>query len=415
MKLQSHIVSFAMILIAVSVFGQGTPPNSKGSGGDLNGVLQATGADDSGVTSVPKRDRLKSKELPQISVIDKFLSIESVLSAGLKRSTEDEWVRDYNELYQRFREDGSPSGIRGGGKSIAYTALALGVKASDGVLALKARNIEALKNSAEQIEVLARKLGATEGELGMADTVKIYADKNQWFNAFLALGRLQRDLLGYLRSNPEKTDLAALVIVGGWLQGGRCVTHVIDKNYTEDVSNVLREQRLVDLIRENLEKVAPVYLREPVVAQIIRELPDIREKVNVGLKEPVKHENVKWLHLKFDELVTLVMTPDPPPVEPKEPAPTDAANQVGPGESARPSAAAPSAPPTTASTDISTPKPDVKKSMVPAPLPGGNAPYRSAVIQTAPRRSYWPLAGGALGIAIIAFFVLRWKVGRRAA
>jgi hypothetical protein len=224
-----------------------------------------------------------------------------------------------------------------------------------------------------------------------------------------------RDLIAYLRRNPERTDLAVLVIVGGWLQGGRCVTHVIDKNYTEDVSNVLREQRLVDLIRENLEKVAPVYLREPVVAQIIRELPDIREKVNVGLKEPVKHENVKWLHLKFDELVTLVMTPDPPPVEPKEPAPTDAANQVGPGESARPSAAAPSAPPTTAPTDISTPKPDVRKSMVPAPLPGGNAPYRSAVIQTAPRRSYWPLAGGALGIAIIAFFVLRWKVGRRAA
>ena len=58
--------------------------------------------------------------------------------------------------------------------------MALGIKASDGVLALKARNLEALKNAADQIEVLARKLGATEGELGMANTVKIYANKNQW-------------------------------------------------------------------------------------------------------------------------------------------------------------------------------------------------------------------------------------------
>ena len=400
------MISFATILIAVSAFGQRAEINPRESVADPN---------DSGVTMVPKRDRLKNKELTQISVIDKFLSIESSLSAGLNRSSEGEWVRDYNELYQRFREDGSLSGIRGGGKSIAYTALALGVKASDGVLALKARNIEALKNSADQIEALARKLGATEGELGMADTVKIYADKNQWFNAFLALGRLQRDLLGYLRSNPEKTDLAVLVIVGGWLQGGRCVTHVIDKNYTEYVSNVLREQRLVDMIRENLEKVAPVYLNDPVVAQIIRELPDIREKVNVGLKEPVKHENVKWLHLKFEELVTLVMTPDPPPEEPEEPATTDAANQVGPGDSVRPSGAAPSAPATTSFPDATKPKSNAKKSEVPSPLPGGNAPYRSAVIQSPPRRSYWPLAGVALGIAIIVFFVVRWKVGRRAA
>jgi hypothetical protein len=296
-------------LVGSQCFGQGNNPRPTGPRVQIDGNDIAVSSDDSGINAVPKGERQKNRELPQISVIDKLLSIESALNGKLKRSSEEQWTGAYNELYVKFKEDGTPTKIRGGGKNMVYTAMALGVKASDGVLALKARNIEALKDAADQIEVLAKKLGATQGELGMANTVKIYANKSQWFNAFLALGRLQRDVLNYLRSNPEKTDQAVLVIVGGWLQGGRIVTNVIDENYDELVSNVLREQKLVDLIRENMEKLAPIYHKDPIIAEIMKELPGIRKSVDVGFKEAVKHDDVKALYKTFDGFVNQIMSP----------------------------------------------------------------------------------------------------------
>src|SRR5260221_743022 len=141
--------------------------------------------------AAPKSEREHDTELSQISVIDKLLAIEAALGGKMKRRTEDDWVKDYQALYQRFMRNGQLSSLHDGGANATIDALALGIKGSDGVVAIKARDAEALSNSAEQIEQLALKLGATRKELGMADTVKRYADQGRWLDAFLALGFLQ--------------------------------------------------------------------------------------------------------------------------------------------------------------------------------------------------------------------------------
>ena len=41
--------------------------------------------------------------------------------------------------------------------------------------------------------------------------------------------------------------------------------------------------------------------------KIVSLLPDIKTRVNVGLHEPVKEEDVKWLHETFDGLVTEII------------------------------------------------------------------------------------------------------------
>lgn len=251
----------------------------------------------------PKAQRQYDSELTQISVIDKLLAIEAALGAALKRPTEEQWTKDYEALYQKFMRNGQLSALPGEGKNHAVNALALGVKASDAVLALKARNVEALNLSAEQIEQIALKLGASKKELGMADTVKRYANSSRWLDSFMALGFLQRNVLNYLRENPEKKPQAVLVIVGGWLQGGACVTDVIDARYNAEVSNILREPRLVDLIKKNMDELPPAYLTDPLVIKISSVLPEVRKRVAVGLHDPVKQEDVKWLHTTFEALV----------------------------------------------------------------------------------------------------------------
>lgn len=259
----------------------------------------------------PKSQREHDRQLPQISVIDKLLAIEAALGAHLKppRVNEEQWARDYGKLYEDFHRDGRMSVLPGGGENTIVDAFALGIKASDAVLALKARNVEALNLAAEQIEQLALKLGATKKELGMADTVKRYANSSRWLDAFLALGFLQRSVLNYLRENEDKRPKAVLVIVGGWIQGGRCVTDVIGKHYSGELSNILREPRLVAMILDEMQALPPDYLGDPMVKKILDVLPEIKAKVNVGLREPVKEENVKWLHETFDSLVLNVTAP----------------------------------------------------------------------------------------------------------
>jgi hypothetical protein len=125
----------------------------------------------------------------------------------------------------------------------------------------------------------------------------------------MALGFLQRKILNYLKEHEERKPQAVLIVVGGWLQGGRCVTHVISQNYTPDASNILREPRLVELIKKNMEELPPIYLNDPLVTKITNLLPEIKKRVNVGLHDPVKPEDVKWLHETFGKLV-LEVAPD---------------------------------------------------------------------------------------------------------
>jgi hypothetical protein len=142
----------------------------------------------------------------------------------------------------------------------------------------------------------------------MANTVKKYARERRWLDVFMALGFLQRNILSCLRLHPERQDQAKLVIVGGWLQSGRCVTHMIKENYNDLASNILREPRLVAMIQEALEEVAPSCRNDERMKEITGRLPEIKKRVTVGFQEAVKKEDVEWLHKTFDDLVIEVTT-----------------------------------------------------------------------------------------------------------
>ncbi len=300
----------------------------------------------------PHEGRQHDTELPQISVIDKLLAVEASLNAKKHRSSEEEWSRDYEDLYQRSQRNGQLSMVNGGGKNDTMNALALGIKASDAVLALKGRDVEGLNMASEQIEQIALKLGASKKELGMADTVKRYADGKRWLDAFMALGFLQRNVLYYLKENPEKKPQAVLIILGGWMQGGRCVTSVIEKEYTDEVSNILREPRLVDLFKKNVDDLPPEILKDPLIQDIAKQLPEIRKRVAVGFHDPVKLEDVKWLHQTFNGFVMRILpkpeskdAPDkpattadttPPPATVTTPAATTPATPATPAKPAAP-------------------------------------------------------------------------------
>jgi hypothetical protein len=52
-----------------------------------------------------------------------------------------------------------------------------------------------------------------------------------------------------------------------------------------------------------MDELPPALLTDPLVTKISNALPEIKRRVNVGLHEPVKQEDVKWLHTTFQSLV----------------------------------------------------------------------------------------------------------------
>ncbi len=251
----------------------------------------------------PKEGR--TQILPQISIIDKLLCAEQTLGPSLGRLTRDAWDIEYKSLYTKFKEDANPKSLEDRGRPIM--ALALGVKASDGVIALQARDKEALNDCADSIEKLARKLGVPATSLQRASLVKQHALQGHWIEAFMHLGYLQQAVMSDLEKNPERKDEAFLIIMGGWLQGGRSVTSLVLKVYSKPGSNILREPKLIDLMISEMAKVRKEYKENPVVKELIAFLPEVKRCVNVGLKDPIPEKDVQFMHDGFERIVKLII------------------------------------------------------------------------------------------------------------
>lgn len=250
--------------------------------------------------AAPKGNREKLMSVP--NVIDKLLAAEQVLSTPLSWTTRQSWNAGYKELYRQFHKDFIPADLEKRGRPVM--AMALGVKASDGVLALQARDKEALDKCADQIEAIAKKLGVPGEALGRAGLVKQHAAKNQWIEAFMYLGYLQQSVMNDLEKYPEKKDDALLIIMGSWIQGGEVMTNLILRAHSTKSSNILREPKMIDLMMSQLNDMKnEEYKKDPIVKAIQDILPEVRKKLNVDLYAPIPKEDVQWLQTQFQGLV----------------------------------------------------------------------------------------------------------------
>ena len=123
----------------------------------------------------------------------------------------------------------------------------------------------------------------------------------------MQLGILQQHIMRSFETHPEQKDDAMLVIIGGWLQGGRCITSLIDQNYTPTSSNILREPKLVAVMVREFSNINATYKSDPVVSQVQQFLPIAQKKVDVGLRDPIPQPDVKALNEGFDKIVQAIL------------------------------------------------------------------------------------------------------------
>ena len=184
--------------------------------------------------------------------------------------------------------------------------LLLGVRISDGVMAIKARDAELLNKCASEIEAAAKKLGTPDSDLARAKAVRASANAGEWLKVFLELGFLQQDILKTLEKEENKAQ-GTLVTIGGWLQGARYVSIVVQDNYTPASSNILREPLLVKALIEKLDKLPDPAKGSPTVGKAKAALTEIYDIVNIKLDGSIPQEKGKRLETLATETVGSAM------------------------------------------------------------------------------------------------------------
>lgn len=167
----------------------------------------------------------------------------------------------------------------------------LGMRMSDGVLAIKARDAEKLNEVASDIEKLAKKLKVSDAELARAKQVRLYAGRNEWPRVFLELGYLQHDVLSTLKKDAN-SDRRALLVAAGWLQGVNSISNVVNDQYSADASGLLREPLLIDALLDDLSSLKAEKKESAQAKALVEELKKIREWVNVPMRAPIPQADV---------------------------------------------------------------------------------------------------------------------------
>lgn len=239
----------------------------------------------------PEFDKAKAEKaaLPMPNPYDKLLAIEESVGAG---------KIDWNALADSMAVDVEANQIEG--KPDA--AMALGVKIADGIVAIKAQNAEKLNRSADQLEALGKKLGATDDDLKRARQVRDLANRGEWLMVFLELGFLQADIMQKL-ATPENRDDRTLVIASGWLQGARYASALIGQNYTPELSNIMREPVLAGELNKQVAALGGDLAAAPKVQAVAKAVAEAYPIVNIPLDASIPKDDVAKLKSIADTAV----------------------------------------------------------------------------------------------------------------
>jgi len=232
--------------------------------------------------------------LPQLNPYDKFLGLEIEFGAN---------KIDWRKIHNYGVVDIDADEVEG---EVALS-MSLGIKISDGMMAIRAKDAEALNSAATQIEDLAKRLGVSDDELSRGHKIKRAANEGKWLEVFMELGFYQEDIKRSLRVGGRE-DKATLIVSSAWIQGARFVSQIINENYTGSASNFLREPGIVKLVQGELKKLPADYRADPRVKMLEEKLIRIHEIVDIPLDGTIPSKEVQELNRLATEVLLEIIS-----------------------------------------------------------------------------------------------------------
>lgn len=131
-------------------------------------------------------------------------------------------------------------------------ALLLGSVIADGFIAVQAEDAPTVKDIGQRVLSLAKGIGVGNSITPHAKAITEAADKRNWASVRQELDRTQNSVQRAMNEVGDQ-KLSQLVSLGGWLRGTEVLTAVVNRRFSDEGAELLRQPDLVDYFHSKLQ------------------------------------------------------------------------------------------------------------------------------------------------------------------
>ncbi len=251
----------------------------------LAGATLATG------NTAPPLTPLTPKELAAVQQVEALsVPTPAELMAALNKVAKPNWQSRYR------------TPIPTSYSSRAQIALNLGGLVADGYIAIEAEDAQQVKNTGKDIIALAKCLAVSESVIARGNSIFDFAERNEWNTLKEELEATQNEVKLSLEAQHDD-GLVSLITLGAWVRGTEIVSGWIADNYTPQAAKLLRQPEIVALMRSKLENLPPKSKEDPLVTDLIAQLPQLQALVSFSSDKTPSVNDVK----EIKEVSSLLM------------------------------------------------------------------------------------------------------------
>jgi len=171
-------------------------------------------------------------------------------------------------------------------------ALLLGSVIADGFIAVQAEDAPTVKDIGQRVLGLAKGIGVGNSITGHAKAITDAADHRNWVNVRQELDRTQNSVQKAM-SEVGDQKLSQLVSLGGWLRGTEVLTAVVNRRYSDEGAELLRQPDLLTYFHERLQAMPEFNMK--LLSDIQGALVEVRPMIDVG-QGKIPPESVKRIN-----------------------------------------------------------------------------------------------------------------------
>ncbi len=161
--------------------------------------------------------------------------------------------------------------------TIPKVSFDLGADVADALIAVKAKNKDALLNITRELVNFAEVLNVSEEFLRLSDSLKIMLDKNDWMMIEQKIEDYEDDVTSELY-NLENFDSVILIQFGGWVRGLQNASFLIMNSYDPDFTTILGNKSVVNALLHDLPNISDEkLLEEPFYQKAVLNVSKIKD------------------------------------------------------------------------------------------------------------------------------------------
>jgi len=190
----------------------------------------------------------------------------------------------------------------------AQLALAVGVLAANGYIAVEAQDGQQVKNVGREIMSMAKSLGVSQSLMGRGNSLMQFADNNAWDALSDELEATESEVKSSMADHKDR-DLIILTSAAAWLRGLEVVSEVVLESDSLHGAEILRQQGLAHQLASQIRSL-PDRIKRCLLVPMVVEALDSTALIlgNYDLTEQKKRQSLQEIHNKTASLVKKILS-----------------------------------------------------------------------------------------------------------